>query len=193
MAAFMVLAPAFASFRKRYPEIVLEVAVNDGFVDIVDQRFDAGVRLGESIERDMVAVRVTGEMRVAIVGSPKYFKEVPPPKRPEDLVHHRCIGYRQIASGVLYRWEFEKRGRRKSVAVTGPLVLDDAELMTRAALDDVGLAYATESTVQDYLRDGGLIRVLEDWCPPYAGFFLYYPSRRNVRSSLRALIDHLKI
>lgn len=189
----MVLAPAFASFRKRYPEIVLEVAVNDGFVDIVDQRFDAGVRLGESIERDMVAVRVTGEMRVAIVGSPKYFKEVSPPKRPEDLVHHRCIGYRQIASGVLYRWEFEKRGRRKSVAVTGPLVLDDAELMTRAALDDVGLAYATESTVQDYLRDGGLIRVLEDWCPPYAGFFLYYPSRRNVRSSLRALIDHLKI
>jgi DNA-binding transcriptional LysR family regulator len=193
MAAFMVLAPAFATFAERYPEIVLEVAVDDGFVDIVARRFDAGIRLGDSVERDMVAIRVTGELRTAIVGSPKYFQSHPPPKRPEDLVGHRCIGYRQITSGALYRWEFEKRGRRKSVAVTGPLVLDDFQLMTDAALDSVGLSYATESTVEGHVREGRLIRVLEDWCESYAGFFLYYPSRRNISSALRALIDHLKV
>jgi DNA-binding transcriptional LysR family regulator len=193
MAAFMVLAPAFARFAKLYPEIVLEVAVNDGLVNIVERRFDAGIRLGDSIERDMVAVRVSGEMRIAIVGSPEYFKAFPHPRRPEDLTQHRCVCYRQISSGALYRWELERRGRRKNVAVTGPLVLDDAELMTRAALDGVGLAYATEATVMDYLRAGRLVRVLEDWCPPYPGFFLYYPSHRNVPTALRALLDHLKV
>jgi DNA-binding transcriptional LysR family regulator len=192
MAAAMVLAPAFGSFASKYPEVTLEVAVDDGFVDIVERRFDAGIRLKDHVGNDMVAVRVTPDLRIAVVGAPDYFAARPPPESPKELANHLCIGYRQVASGALYRWEFERSGESLEISVRGPLVLDDAELMTRAALDGAGLAYATESMVRDHIAAGRLVRVLEEWCPPFDGFFLYYPSRRNVAAPLRALINHLQ-
>jgi DNA-binding transcriptional LysR family regulator len=193
MAATMVLAPAFARFARDCPGVTLEIAVDEGFVDIVAHRFDAGIRLGRSVVRDMVAVRVSPDLRIAIVGSPAYFADHPPPATPDDLRRHLCIGWRQVASGALFRWEFERAGEKMAIPVSGPLVLDDAALMTEAAKAGVGLAYATEATVSEDLRDGRLIRVLEDWCPPHPGFFIYYPSRRQLPSGLRALIDHIRV
>lgn len=193
VAAVMALAPAYARIAKKYPEVTLEVSVNDGFVDIVAGRFDAGIRLGESLGRDMIAVPVTHPMRTAVVGAPEYFASHSPPESPRDLLHHQCIGYRQIASGALYRWEFERNQEILALAVSGPLVLDDVDLIVRAALEGVGLAHVIESMVIEQLRSGRLVRVLEDWCPPFPGFFLYYPSRRHVSGALRAVIDELRI
>ena len=187
------MAPAFGRIARNYPEVTLEVAVEDGFVDIVARRFDAGIRLGDSVGREMIAVPITRELRTAIVASPAYFAEHPPPRTPRELLGHRCIGYRQIASGALYRWEFDQNGEKLDVAVTGPLVLDDAELMICAALDGDGLAYATENMVSDHLAAGRLVRVLEDWCSPYAGFHVYYPSRRQLSAAVRAVIQELRV
>jgi len=191
--AARVLAPKFRAFSDRYPDVTLEVAAQNGFVDIVRQGFDAGIRLGESLERDMIAVRVTPDLNTAVVASPDYFSRFPPPATPRDLHRHRCIGIRMIASGALYRWEFEKNGRALSVAVNGPLVLDDPDLILNAALDGVGLAYSIEQDIAEHLASGRLVRVLDDWCPPYPGFFLYYPSRRQTPAALRALVDALKM
>ncbi len=188
-----LLIPKFRAFADRYPDVTLEIAAENGFVDIVKQGFDAGIRLGESLDRDMIAVQVTPDLRTVVVASPDYLSKFPPPESPRDLHRHRCIGARQTGSGVLYRWEFEKAGRVLSVAVNGPLVLDDPELMVGAALEGVGLAYATEQYIDDHLATGRLVRLLEDWCPPYPGFFLYYPSRRQTPAALRALIDMLRI
>ncbi|WP_395841435.1 LysR family transcriptional regulator [Archangium violaceum] len=193
MAAMMVLAPMLGRFAQAYPEVTLEVAVEDGFVDIVDRRFDAGIRLGEHVGREMISVRVSPDMRTAIVGSPAYFREHAPPRTPSDLKKHRCIGYRHISSGVVYRWELERAGETHTLAVSGPLVIDDPDLMTAAALEGVGLAYAVEAHVTDHLQQGRLIRVLEDWSPSFPGFFLYYPSRRHIPAALRALIEMLKV
>lgn len=187
-----LLIPKFRAFADRYPDVTLEIAAENGFVDIVKQGFDAGIRLGESLDRDMIAVQVTPDLRTAVVASPDYLSKFPPPESPRDLHRHRCIGSRQIGSGSLYRWEFERAGRALSVAVNGPLVLDDPELMVGAALEGVGLAYATEQYIDDHLATGRLVRLLEDWCPPYPGFFLYYPSRRQTPAALRALIETLK-
>lgn len=188
-----VLTPRFRAFADQYPDVTLEIAAENGFVDIVKQGFDAGIRLGESLDRDMIAVRVTPDLRTAVVASPDYLLRFPPPVSPRDLHRHRCIGWRQAGSGALYRWEFEQDGRTLSVAVNGPLVLDDPDLMVGAALEGVGLAYATEQYIDDHLASGRLIRVLDDWCPPYPGFFLYYPSRRQTPAALRALIEALKV
>ena len=188
-----VLTPRFRAFADQYPDVTLEIAAENGFVDIVKQGFDAGIRLGESLDRDMIAVRVTPDLRTAVVASPDYLIRFPPPESPRDLHRHRCIGWRQAGSGALYRWEFEQDGRTLSVAVNGPLVLDDPDLMVGAALEGVGLAYATEQYIDDHLASGRLIRVLDDWCPPYPGFFLYYPSRRQTPAALRALIEALKV
>lgn len=188
-----VLTPRFRAFADQYPDVTLEIAAENGFVDIVKQGFDAGIRLGESLDRDMIAVRVTPDLRTAVVASPDYLSRFPPPESPRDLHRHRCIGWRQAGSGALYRWEFEQDGRALSVAVNGPLVLDDPDLMVGAALEGVGLAYATEQYIDDHLASGRLIRVLDDWCPPYPGFFLYYPSRRQTPAALRALIGALKV
>lgn len=188
-----VLTPKFRAFADQYPDVTLEIAAENGFVDIVKQGFDAGIRLGESLDRDMIAVRVTPDLRTAVVASPDYLSRFPPPESPRDLHRHRCIGWRQAGSGALYRWEFEQDGRTLSVAVNGPLVLDDPDLMVGAALEGVGLAYATEQYIDDHLASGRLIRVLDDWCPHYPGFFLYYPSRRQTPAALRALIEALKV
>jgi DNA-binding transcriptional LysR family regulator len=156
----------------------------------VAQRFDAGVDIGEFIQRDMVAVRVSPEMRAAIVASPAYFKTHAKPRRPQDLLQHRCIGCRHGAA--LYRWEFEKGGKEMSVSVPGPVILDDVDLMVQAALDGVGVAFTFEAQVAPLLAKRRLTRVLEDWCPPWPGYFIYYPSRRHQPPGLSALIETLR-
>lgn len=193
MAATLVLAPIFGRFARAYPDVTLEVAANDGFIDIVREGFDAGIRLGESLDQDMRAVRVTPDFRTAIVGSPDYFTKYPVPKTPHDLHEHRCVGRREITSGGLYRWEFAKDGKPLVVQVSGPLILDTPDLMISAALDGVGLVYSAESITADHVSAGRLVRVLEDWSPFVPGFFLYFPGRRQVSAALRALLDMVRI
>lgn len=191
MAAAHVLAPRFREFSDRYPDVLLDISVDNGFVDIVKEGFDAGIRLGERVQKDMVAVRITADFCDAVVGSPEYFQRFGIPQTPHDLTAHRCIGWRQSSAGKPYRWEFAKNGQKINVTVSGPLMLDDFELMQQAALDGVGLAYSEVSLCNQYLERGQLVRVLADWCAPYSGFFLYYPSRRT-SAALRALIEMLR-
>ena len=192
VAASLIL-PLFRRFSERYPDIVLELAAENGFVDIVKEGFDAGVRLGESVAPGMVAVRITPDMSRAVVGAPAYFARHPPPQTPNDLRAHNCIGYRKISSGELHRWAFAKDGETLNIAVRGNLILDDAGLMLDAAADGAGLAYTADRYAAPYLADGRLVRVLDDWCPPFPGFYLYYPGRRQISAALRALIETLKV
>jgi len=192
VAASLIL-PLFRRFSERYPDIVLELAADNGFVDIVKEGFDAGVRLGESVAPGMVAVRITPDMSRAVVGAPAYFARHPLPQTPHELRAHNCIGYRKISSGELHRWAFAKDGETLNIAVRGNLILDDAGLMLDAAADGAGLAYTADRYAAPYLADGRLLRVLDDWCPPFPGFYLYYPGRRQISAALRALIDALKV
>jgi DNA-binding transcriptional LysR family regulator len=187
-AAPLILEPIMARFLRDNPRMHLEVVADDGLVDIVSAGFDAGIRLGERLERDMVAVRIGPDQRFAVVGSPAYFGDRKRPRMPEDLRDHACIRYR-FPSGTPFRWRFEKNGTALEIDVDGPITLGDQELMVSAALDGIGLAFAFEGRVTHLVRDGRLIRVLADWCPPFEGFFLYYPSRRQVPAGLRAFID----
>jgi DNA-binding transcriptional LysR family regulator len=190
LAASMVLLPKLARFIREYPDVILDVTTESRPIDIVAGRFDAGIELGEFIQRDMIAVRVSADQRAAIVASPAYFKKHPKPRKPQDLLQHRCIGCRH--GEALYRWEFEKGGREVTVGVGDPIVLDDVDLMVRAALDGVGIAYTFEEQVKPLLAKRRLVRVLEDWCPPFPGYFIYYPSRRHQPPGLSALIDGLR-
>src|SRR5262245_27542232 len=193
LAATMVLAPKLGQFAREYPDVVLDVTTtNEGRFDLVAGGFDAGIHLGEFIERDMIAVRVSPDQRAAIVGSPRYFESHPKPASPRDLPGQRCLNFRHGSAGV-YRWEFEKGTRSLAVAVHGPLVVDDAEILIRAAIDGVGLAFMLEAHAAPHLAGGALVRVLEDWCPPFAGYFLYYPSRRQQPAALSALIETLRL
>lgn len=192
LAATMVLAPKLAQFARDYPDIVLDVTTDESRIDLVAARFDAGIHLGEFIERDMVAVRVSGDLRAAIVGSPGYFAAHPKPKSPRDLPGHRCINFRHGSAGV-YRWEFDKGKRSLVVTVNGPVIVDDPEMVIRAALDGVGLGFTLEEHAAPHVASGALVRVLEEWCPPFAGYFLYYPSRRQQPPALSALIESLRI
>lgn len=194
IAVATIVSPKLAAFARDYPEVVLEIdAEDDAGRDLVAGNFDAGIHLGEFVQRDMVAVRVTGQQRAAIVAAPEYFASRPKPKTPRDLTAHRCLRYRMGASGSVYRWEFEKRGRPVTVSVSGPLIFNDVELMRRAARDGVGLAFLLEEPVTDDLASGRLVRVLEDWCPPFDGYFLYYPSRRHQSPALQALVETLRV
>jgi DNA-binding transcriptional LysR family regulator len=189
-----ILSPKLARFARACPDVVLDITSEDDTrSDLVAGRFDAGIHLGEFLQRDMVAVKVTGEQRAAIVAAPGYFESRPKPKTPRDLTAHRCLRYRMGPDGPVYRWEFEKRGKPVTVSVSGPLVINDAEFMIRAALDGVGLAYALEAYVSEHIARGELVRVLEDWCPPFDGYFLYYPSRRHQPKALQALVDALRV
>jgi DNA-binding transcriptional LysR family regulator len=192
-AARMVVAPVLPRFADRYPEIVVEILIDPALTNIVAQRFDAGIRLGESLEKDVVAVPVTGQLRMAVVGSPQYFAANPPPATPHDLRQHRCINFRLPSAGTLYKWEFEKAHHSVEVGVEGPLVFDDEGLVTDAALAGAGLAYLIEDQVASLLQAGALSRVLEDWCPPFPGFFLYYPGRRQVSPALAAFIETVRL
>ena len=192
LAVSSVLAPKLGLLNSKYPDVVLDVTTDDSRRDIVADGFDAGIHFGEYIEKDMIAVRVSPDQRPAIVGSPSYFRSHPRPKEPRDLLQHLCINFRHGAAG-LYRWEFEKGKKELSVGVTGPLIVDDLGLVLRAALDGVGLAFVAESDVPGHLAKGTLLRVLQDWCQPYPGFFLYYPSRRQQTAALAALISVLRM
>jgi len=194
VAIAMTVSPKLAKFTRDYPDVVLDVTTeDDSRRDLIAARFDAGIHLGEFLQRDMVAVKVSGEQRAAIVAAPSYFESRPKPKTPRDLTAHRCIRYRMGAGGPVYRWEFEKRGKPVTVSVSGPLVVNDVELTLRAASDGVGLAFALEEHVAERIARGELVRVLEDWCPPFDGFFLYYPSRRQQPAALQALVDALRV
>lgn len=194
IAADMVFLPQLPAFFGRYPDVRLELTTHDGFVDIVGEGFDAGVRIRDDIQQDMSAVRLTADFHVAVYGSPAYFEQRAIPQTPADLQHHDCIGLREISGGSLYRWEFEKEGRRLAVPVSGPLTVDSIGMMTRIALDGIGLVYTAQSPEHDELvATGRLIRVLADWSISYPGFFLYYPGHRQLPAALRAVIDVFRL
>lgn len=194
VALAMVVSPKLARFARGYPDVVLDIAsVDDLGGDLVAGRYDAGIHLGEFLQKDMVAVRVTGKQRAAIVGSPAYFATHPKPQTPRDLTAHRCVRYRMGQDGPVYRWEFEKRGRLVTVSVDGPVIASDTAFTIRAAIDGVGLAFSLEDDVAGPIARGELVRVLEDWCPPFDGFFLYYPSRRHQPAALQALVEALRV
>lgn len=191
LAAEHLIAPRLGAFTRQYPQIELELVANDRFEDIVAQGFDAGLRLGEHLEADMVAVKASGPWRAAIVATPAYFATAPMPQHPADLMHHACIR-RRFASGNIYRWEFEKQGKQLVVDVQGPLILPDDRAILAACLDGAGLAFAFENRIEQELAAGRLIRVLEDWCEPFDGFYIYYPTRRQMRPALRAFVDFFR-
>jgi DNA-binding transcriptional LysR family regulator len=190
--AYTVLWPALAKFLPRYPDIKVEVIVDYGLTDIVAQRFDAGVRLGEQVAKDMIAVRIGPEMRMAVVGAPSYFATRSPPRKPQELTEHICINLRLPTHGGLYAWELEKGNRELHVRVDGQLVFNNLTLRVNAALDGLGLAFVPEDIVQSYLKEERLMRVLEDWCPPFPGYHLYYPSRRQASAAFALLVDALR-
>jgi DNA-binding transcriptional LysR family regulator len=190
-AAVMVLIPRLRAFAEAYPDIVLDVVTVTGPVDLIAGEFDAGIQLGEYIQKDMIAVRVTPELRLAVVGSPRYFASRRMPQKPKDLNYHRCITLR-LPSGP-YRWEFEQGRKSVTISVNGPLVIDDTHLVIQAALAGVGLGLAYEDQVAEYIAKRRLIRVLEDWTPPIPGFFMYYPSRRHQPAALSALVNALRL
>jgi DNA-binding transcriptional LysR family regulator len=191
-AAEAILWPALAKLLPDYPDIKVEIIVDYGLTDIVAERYDAGVRLGEQVARDMIAVRIGPDMRMAVVGAPSYFARRKPPETPQDLTAHDCINIRLPTYGGLYAWEFEKGRRELKVRVEGPLVFNNIALRLNAALAGFGLAYLPEDSVQTHLATGRLIRVLSDWCPPFSGYHLYYPSRRQPTPAFALLVDALR-
>jgi DNA-binding transcriptional LysR family regulator len=173
------LLPKLTPLLQDYPDIEIEFDVNYGFRDIVADRFDAGVRLGDTIDKDMIAVPIGPPLRMAAVAAPAYFATRTIPKNPRDLMDHNCINQRMQTSGGLYVWDFERRGKQLNVRVTGQLIFNTSVHIVDAALSGLGIAYLPEEEFQPHLQEGRLMRVLEDWCPPFAGYYLYYPSRRQ--------------
>ena len=191
-SAETVLWPAIARLLPDYPDIRVEIIVDYGLTDIVAERYDAGVRLGEQVARDMIAVRIGPDMRMAVVGAPAYFTKRPKPRVPQDLTAHNCINLRLPTYGGLYAWEFEKAGRELKVRVEGQLVFNTAGLRMNAVLSGLGLAYMPQDQVAAHLADGRLVQVLEDWCPPFPGYHLYYPSRRQATPAFSLLVEALR-
>ena len=191
-AAEAVLWPALAKLLPDYPDINAEVIVDYGLTDIVAERYDAGVRLGEQVAKDMIALRIAPDMRMAAVGSPAYFATRQKPQTPHDLTGHSCINMRLPTYGGIYVWEFEKDGHELRVRVEGRLVFNNIALRVNAAVEGMGLAYLPEDVVQSHLADGRLIRVLEDWCTPFSGYHLYYPSRKQPSAAFVLLVNALR-
>jgi len=192
LAAKTVLAPRLGRFALNYPDVELDVTTDDSRVDLVSAGFDAGIQFGEYIAQDMVAVRVSPDLRPAIVGAPGYFAIHAKPTVPRDVLQHRCIGFRHRGESK-YRWEFDKGDQSLAISVSGSLNVDDLDLVIQAALDGAGLAWVAEDRIAEHLANGQLVRVLEDWCPPFPGFFLYYPSRKQQPAALAALIDTFRL
>lgn len=188
-----ILAPRLPAFLAAYPDIDLELSIDDALVDIIAQGFDAGIRIGEMVEREMIAVRVSADQRMVVVGTPDYFATHKRPKHPCDLHAHECIGYRRRSQGNVYNWEFSDGGKEIAVAVDGRLLMNDGDCMLDAALAGLGLAYLLESSAREHLQARRLVRVLDAYCPPFPGFFLYYPSRAHIAPKLQALIDTLRM
>ena len=192
LVARTIIAPIVARFLSAYPDVVLEVIANDAFVDIVKEGFDAGIRLGESLDQDMTAMAVSRDFETAIVASPDYLAKHGIPLTPQDLSTHACILHR-AASGSIYRWELERQGQAHIIQVSGPLIVDSIELTVSAAVDGVGLAFVPDVTVTEHLAAGRLVRVLMDWSPSFPGFYLYYPGRRQTSAAMRALLGMLRV
>jgi DNA-binding transcriptional LysR family regulator len=187
-----ILWPKLTKFLRQYPDIKVEIIVDYGLTDIVAQRYDAGVRAGEQVAKDMIAVRIGPDLRMAVVGAPSYLRNRSEPRKPQDLIGHNCINLRLPTHGGLYAWEFEKDGRELKVRVEGQLVFNGTYQMLNAALAGFGLACVPEDLVQHHFAKGRLKRVLEDWCPPYSGYHLYYPSRRQSSAAFALLVDALR-
>jgi DNA-binding transcriptional LysR family regulator len=187
-----LIGPVLPSFLAAYPELEVEVYADDGFVDIVEAGFDVGFRLGESLQADMVAVRVSPPFRFAIAGSPAYFARHGRPRAPEDLKQHACIRFRQMSSKGIYRWELERDGHGFEIAVHGPLIVNDTAVSIAATLDGVGLSYIAEPLVEEMVQDGRIELVLRDYLPETPGLFLYYPSRAQALPKLRAFVTHMR-
>jgi DNA-binding transcriptional LysR family regulator len=191
-AADTILWPKLAKLLREYPDIRVEIIIDYGLIDIVAQRYDAGVRLGEQVAKDMIAVRIGPDMRMAVVGAPSYFAKRSPPRTAQELIGHNCINPRLPTHGGLYAWEFEKGDRELKVRVEGQLVFNGTAQMLNAALAGFGLAYVPEDLVQKHLAKGALVRVLADWCPPFSGYHLYYTSRRQPTPAFALLVDALR-
>jgi DNA-binding transcriptional LysR family regulator len=191
-AANSVLWPTLEKLLPDYPDIHVELSIDPSLTDIVAERFDAGVRLGESVAKDMVAVRIGSDLRMAVVGAPSYFAARPKPRTPQELAEHQCINLRQPTASGFYGWELEKDGRELRVRVEGQLAFNNTPMMLRAATAGFGLACVLEDQVATHVAAGSLIRVLDDWCPPFAGYHLYYPSRRQPSAAFALLVDALR-
>ena len=191
-AADSILVPKLAKLLRAYPDIKVEIVIDYGLTDIVAQRYDAGVRNGEQVAKDMIAVRIGPDARMAVVGAPSYFKGRAEPKKPQDLIGHNCINLRLPTHGGLYAWEFEKGNRELKVRVEGQFTFNSTGPMLNAALAGLGLAYVPEGLVQPHIAKGRLTRVLADWCPPYPGYHLYYPSRRQPSAAFALVVDTLR-
>lgn len=191
-AAISILAPALEKLLPHYPDIEIEVIVDYGLTNIVSERFDAGIRLGEQVEKDMVAIKIGPEMEMAVVGAPAYFRDRSIPEAPADLTSHNCINMRFPTHGNLFSWEFEKDGRELRVRVGGQLVFNNLSMRRLAALRGLGLAYMPLDQVAKDIAEKRLVRVLADWCPPFPGYHLYYPSRRHASPAFALVIDALR-
>jgi len=191
-AAISVLAPALDKFLPDNPDVKVEITVDYSLTDIVAERYDAGVRLGEQVAKDMIAIRIGPEMRMAVVGSPSYFRQNPWPEKPEDLTRHNCIQIRMPTHGNILSWEFEKDGHELRVKAEGQLVFNNIAMRLDAVKRGLGLAYMPEDQVANQIANGELIRVLEDWCAPFPGYHLYYPNRRHTSPAFALVIDALR-
>jgi DNA-binding transcriptional LysR family regulator len=191
-ATTAILLPKLAKLLRSYPDIKVEIINDYGLTDIVAQRFDAGVRDGEQVAKDMIAVRIAPDTRMAVVGAPSYFRSRSEPMKPQDLVEHNCINLRLPTHGGLYAWEFEKGSRELKVRVDGQLYFNTTTQMLHAGLAGLGLTYLPEGLVQPHINKGRLKRVLADWCPPYPGYHLYYPSRRQPSAAFALLVEALR-
>jgi DNA-binding transcriptional LysR family regulator len=192
LAAAAVVAPIWGRFLSTYPEIHLELAVGEATIDIVSKGFDAGIGPRNRVPADMIAVRVTGPIKIAVVGAPSYFARRRPPRTPDDLARHICVQYRQVADGDVLVWRFERSRKLRRVSVGGQVMVNDIDLAVRAAVDGLGIAYTAEAVAEPFLQSGQLVRVLEDWSPSFEGLFLYYPGHRQVPAALRALIEMIR-
>lgn len=191
-AANSVLWPALEKLLPEYPDVKVEIVVDYGLTDIVAERYDAGVRLGEQVAKDMIAVRIGPDMRMAVVGAPAYFDKRPKPLAPQDLTDHNCINLRLPTYGGVYVWEFEKDGRELNVRVEGQLVFNNLALRLSAVLAGLGLSMMPEDLVAPLVAEGRLVRVLEDWCLPFSGYHLYYPSRRHASPAFALIVNALR-
>jgi DNA-binding transcriptional LysR family regulator len=193
LAAAAVVAPVWRRFLATYPEVHLELAVGEAPIDLVAKGFDAGIGPRDRAPADLIAVRVTEPMKVAVVGAPDYFARRPPPRTPDDLADHRCIQYRMAGDGAVFAWLFARNQKSHRISVDGRVMVGDTALAVRAAVDGLGIAYSVDALAEPFLRSGQLVRVLEDWSPTFEGMFLYYPGHRQVPATLRAFIDMIRI
>lgn len=192
VAATAAVAPIWARFLAKYPEVHLELQVGEAPIDIVAKGFDAGIGPQDRAATDMIAVRVVGPLKVAVFAAPSYFAQRSRPRTPDDLARHSCIQYRRGADGAMFDWPFERNGVSRKISVNGRVMVNDPDFAVRAAVDGLGIGYMIEALVEPFLRSGQLVRMLEDWSPSFEGFFLYYPGRRQVPAALRAFIDMIR-